>query len=86
MQVTAKGQVTIPKDLRDAAGVRPGSRVEFFLDRGMIVIRKTGTGKDDRRAALRAAATKVRKSLAPSFRQMSANDIMAFLRPEDDRP
>lgn len=27
--VTSKGQVTIPKAIRDGLGIRPGSRVEF---------------------------------------------------------
>lgn len=29
--VTTKGQITIPKDIRDALGVQSGDRVEFFL-------------------------------------------------------
>ena len=86
MQVTEKGQVTIPKRLREAAGILPGSQVSFSLEGGKIVIRKIGTGTDDRRKSLRAAAAKVRKSLDAPFRQMSSKDIMAFLRPNDDRP
>lgn len=30
--VTSKGQVTIPKPVRDAMGIRAGSAVEFTLD------------------------------------------------------
>jgi len=34
VSVTSKGQVTIPKRVRQALGITPGSRVEFDLDRG----------------------------------------------------
>jgi AbrB family looped-hinge helix DNA binding protein len=84
MQVTEKGQVTIPKRLREAAGILPGSQVALSLEGGKIVIRKIGTGRDDRRQALRAAAAKVRKSLDAPFKQMDSEAIMAFLRPVDD--
>lgn len=84
MQITEKGQVTIPKRLRDAAGILPGSQVSFSLEGGKIIIRKAGMGTDDRRKSLRAAAARVRKSLDESFRQMDSEGIMAFLRPDDD--
>jgi len=29
MRVTSKGQVTIPKEIREGLGIRPGSEVEF---------------------------------------------------------
>jgi antitoxin PrlF len=32
MRVTQKGQVTIPLDVRQALGIRPGSEVGFQLD------------------------------------------------------
>jgi AbrB family looped-hinge helix DNA binding protein len=32
MRVTEKGQVTIPKDVRDRLGIVPGSEVEFLPD------------------------------------------------------
>jgi antitoxin PrlF len=41
--LTAKGQVTIPKKIRDVLGLAPGSAVEFNVDeRGRIVICKAG--------------------------------------------
>jgi AbrB family looped-hinge helix DNA binding protein len=40
MRVTEKGQVTIPKDLRDAFGIGAGSEVEFVQDGDSIVLRK----------------------------------------------
>jgi antitoxin PrlF len=81
MHVTEKGQVTIPKHIRVAAGVAPGSEVSFSLEGSKIVITPVGTGvRDDRRAKLRAAAARVRTSLSPEFRQLGAEEIMAFLR------
>ena len=32
MRVTQKGQVTIPREIREALGIRPGSEVEFALE------------------------------------------------------
>lgn len=42
--------------------------------------------KEDRRAKLRAAAARVRKSMSPEFRQLGADEIMAFLRGADAAP
>lgn len=81
MLVTEKGQVTIPKHIRVAAGVAPGSEVAFSLEGSKIVITPIATGvQGDRRAKLRAAAAKVRSSLSPEFRQLGAQEIMEFLR------
>ena len=81
MHVTDKGQVTIPKRIRAAAGVAPGSEVAFSLDGGKIVITPIASHvKDDRRAKLRAAAAKVRSSMSPEFKHLGADEIMNFLR------
>jgi AbrB family looped-hinge helix DNA binding protein len=39
--ISEKGQVTIPKKLRDAFGIRPGDRLEFDAHAGAIRIRKS---------------------------------------------
>lgn len=84
MQVTGKGQVTIPKHIRTAAGVLPGSEVEFALEAGRIVISKVSSGrKGDKRGRLLAAASHARASMPREFRAMSADQIMEFLRPVD---
>ena len=52
MLVTEKGQVTIPKHIRTAAGVAPGSEVQFSLEGSRIIITPVAAPvKDDRRAA-----------------------------------
>ena len=87
MLVTEKGQVTIPKHIRAAAGVAPGSEVSFSLDGGKIVITPVASNiKNDRRAMLRAAAARVRNTLSPEFKQLGAEEIMDFLRGEDKTP
>jgi AbrB family looped-hinge helix DNA binding protein len=40
MRVTEKGQVTIPKELRDALGIGAGTEVEFERLDDTIVVRK----------------------------------------------
>jgi AbrB family looped-hinge helix DNA binding protein len=38
--MTVKGQVTVPKELRDAFGLRPGERVEFLAEADGVKIVK----------------------------------------------
>jgi len=40
--VAERGQVTIPKILRDKLGIRPGTRLDFMDDRGKLVAVKVG--------------------------------------------
>lgn len=40
MRITSKGQVTIPKKIRDEAGYLPGTEVEFVKDGDAIRILK----------------------------------------------
>jgi AbrB family looped-hinge helix DNA binding protein len=44
--VSEKGQVTIPKALRDKLGLRPGSVIEFDARNGLLVGRKASAGAD----------------------------------------
>lgn len=37
MRVTEKGQVTIPKGIRDRLGIGPGSEVDFLVDDAGVV-------------------------------------------------
>ena len=81
MLVTEKGQVTIPKHIRTASGVLPGSEVSFSLEGSKIIITAVATSvRNDRRSKLRAAAARVRSSLKPEFKQLGADEIMEFLR------
>jgi antitoxin PrlF len=39
--VTSKGQITLPKEVRQALGLTPGSHVEFSIEPGRAILRKT---------------------------------------------
>jgi AbrB family looped-hinge helix DNA binding protein len=39
-KVTSKGQITIPKNVRDALQLRPGDMLEFLEERGVVRIRR----------------------------------------------
>jgi antitoxin PrlF len=41
-RVAERGQVTIPKRLRDRLGVKPGTVLEFSEERGRLIAIKTG--------------------------------------------
>ena len=74
--VTRKGQVTIPKPLRDYLGIRPGSQVDFRrTDDGSVVIEKA----DGHRPPSRFA--KARGSAGPG---MTTDELMALLRGEPE--
>ena len=58
-KVTTKGQVTIPKGIRDAFGIRPNDRVDFEREGERIVLVPLKTLKD-----LRGAVKSKRKMLS----------------------
>ena len=42
--VTSKGQITIPAEVRNAMGVKPGERVVFFeVEDGKFLMRRAGS-------------------------------------------
>ncbi len=41
-RVAERGQVTIPKRLRDSLGVKPGTVLEFSEERGRLIAVKSG--------------------------------------------
>lgn len=43
--ISEKGQITIPKEIRDRLGIVQGDRLIFNLEENEIIIRKSGTNK-----------------------------------------
>ena len=72
--VTSKGQVTIPKPVRDHLGIGPGSRVDFrrTADGNILIAKAEGQRQPSRFA-------KARGSAGPG---MTTDELMALLRGE----
>ena len=49
MRITSKGQVTIPKAIREALGLLPHTEVEFVLEEGSVRIVKVAASKGEGR-------------------------------------
>jgi len=76
--VTSKGQVTIPKRVREQLGIVPGSAVDFEAgpDGSVVLVKKGGAGK--RRARSRFAALRGTATV-----KMTTRQIMALTRGGD---
>ena len=58
MRVTTKGQVTIPKNVREKLGIVPRTNIEFLEDKGMFyIVKTTKTNPTNRFKKFRGIAT-----------------------------
>lgn len=75
-RVTRKGQVTIPKRVRDYLGIEPGSIVEFDVtpDGQIVLTNQDATPKPSRFEKVRGTATT----------KLTTDEIMTMLRGDDD--
>ena len=79
-QVTVKGQVTIPKRVREYLGIQPGSGVEFEVSpKGEVLLRKAGRPSKRARPPGRLAALRGTRKTG-----MSTDEIMNLLRGYDE--
>lgn len=87
--VTVKGQVTIPKAVREAAGIRPGDRVAVrALPEGGVVVEKDTLKPVPDPLKVEACRRRVEKAIddlyAGGFKPaMSADEMMRLLRDDD---
>lgn len=73
MRASTKGQVTIPREVREALGVLPGSEIEFIEENGRFYLEKRDQPKTKKKfARFRGIASA----------QMSTEEIMGLTRGE----
>jgi AbrB family looped-hinge helix DNA binding protein len=83
VRITAKGQVTIPQDVRQRAGLMPGTDVEFKIEAGIVRLIKVNTyaGRETRGRKL------VEGLRAHGDFKMTTDEVVALMRgpPADER-
>lgn len=80
MRITSKGQVTIPAEIREKAGLLPHTEVDFEYDGEVvrIVRAKTPKGRDRGEEVVALLRGKGRRS------GMTTDQIMALTRGDED--
>jgi AbrB family looped-hinge helix DNA binding protein len=78
MRITTKGQVTIPADIRDQAGLLPHTEVDFEFDGEVVrLVPAASHGTKETRGARLVAHLRGRGDVA-----MTTSQIMALTRAE----
>ncbi len=76
MRITAKGQVTIPQDVRERAGLMPGTDVEFKVEAGAVRLVKASSG-----AGRKTRGQKLVESLrGRGHFGMTTDEVLALMR------
>ncbi|MSQ28152.1 MAG: AbrB/MazE/SpoVT family DNA-binding domain-containing protein [Dehalococcoidia bacterium] len=78
MRITSKGQVTIPQEVREEAGLLPHTEVEFVVEPDGVRIVKARQASRPTRGAM--AVARLRRSAGSV--SMSTDEIMALTRAE----
>lgn len=83
MRVTSKGQVTIPKEVRDKLGIEPGDEVGFREEGEAFILERTpeetGESKGERMVRL-LAELGARLKRNPDFADMTVDEYMELIR------
>jgi len=80
MRITSKGQVTIPADIRERAGLQPNTEVEFHFDGETVTLsRCTPRSKKPTRGEQIVAHLRAHRGGL----KMTTEEIMSLTRGED---
>lgn len=77
MRVTSKGQVTIPRNVRQRLGIFPQTEVEFVVEGNTVILRTVTAGEASRGKRL------VETMRGRATVRMTTDEIMALTRGEN---
>ncbi|HND62586.1 MAG TPA: AbrB/MazE/SpoVT family DNA-binding domain-containing protein [Opitutaceae bacterium] len=75
MNVTSKGQVTIPLRIRNRFGLKPGTAVEFVVERNKVVIRPKRRSKSSLDSWLEEATGFLRGSSTDERMRLTRGEV-----------
>ncbi|MFL5258689.1 MAG: AbrB/MazE/SpoVT family DNA-binding domain-containing protein [Hyphomicrobiales bacterium] len=85
MRITTKGQVTIPKPVRDRAGITPYSELDVRYEDGKVVIEKVEIDEAEKRRRLREFEEWLARFKGSADAGLTTDEIMEMTRgPFDD--
>jgi AbrB family looped-hinge helix DNA binding protein len=74
MRITSKGQVTIPRKIREKVGFLPNTEVEFSIEGEDLKLKKKNPGDKGEKL--------IRQLTSKEFLKMTTDEIMALTRGE----
>ncbi len=87
MQITRKGQVTIPLDIRRRAGFMPGTKVAMVMDGDVVKIVKISDPKNDPSRRMRDFKSWLARVRGTGTSGLTTDEIMEMTRGRlDDDP
>jgi AbrB family looped-hinge helix DNA binding protein len=79
MRITAKGQVTIPQEVREEAGLLPFTEVEFIVERdGVKIVKAQSPHRADRGTMILERLRRSAKHVT-----MTTDEVMALTRGDE---
>lgn len=81
MRVTSKGQVTIPRDMRELTGIKPNSEVLFSIEAGKLtIIPKHASMAVEEKERLTRFLETLDKLEGTGDQELNAEDLMSLTR------
>ena len=85
MRITSKGQITIPKAVRDRAGITSATELDVLIRDGMVVIEKIDPDDAEKRRRMREFDEWLERVRGTGDSGLTTDEIMEMTRgPIDD--